>query len=81
MLTGGTIQLATYCPSYLRIPNLLIYLKFILKMAVAVFVETLGDIEHSPRLTPESLSQTTNSGPGKLGKYMRVVCSSRRVLL
>jgi hypothetical protein len=34
---------------------------FTLKMATAMFVETLDDSEHSTRLTPESQSYTLNS--------------------
>jgi hypothetical protein len=48
------IPLAAYCPPYislLKTPNQYI---FTLKMATAMFVETLDNFQHSSRLIPES---------------------------
>jgi hypothetical protein len=52
---------ATYCLPYIRLPKSPNHGIFTLKMATAVFSETLDDTQQSTRLTSESRRYTVNS--------------------
>jgi hypothetical protein len=55
------IQLSTYFLPYIRLPKTPSHHKFTLKMATAMFAETLDTFQHSTRLFPESRSCALNS--------------------
>jgi hypothetical protein len=56
------IHLATYCLPYMKLPKTPNHDIFTLKMATAMFVETLDNSQRSMWLIPENRSCTLNTG-------------------
>jgi hypothetical protein len=54
------IQLATYCLPNIRLSESSSHYTFTLKVAIAMFAETLDNSQHLTRLNPESPSFTLN---------------------
>jgi hypothetical protein len=54
------IQPTTYCLPYIRHPKMPNHYTFTLKMATAMFAETLDDSRHLTQLIPETRSYALN---------------------
>jgi hypothetical protein len=79
-LVGDSLSYSTYCLLYIRLPKTPNHYIFTLKMATEMFVETVGNFQHSTWLIPESWSCALNSSRENLRAGILIRCLVKYIL-